>query len=40
MIVLEAILNRLRGTGDVLRVDNFAITGIMLYALYFLDDCS
>lgn len=34
MIVLEAILNRLRGTGDVLRVGNFAITGIMLYALY------
>ena len=34
MIVLEAILNRLRGTGDVLRVGNFAITGIMLYSLY------
>lgn len=34
MIVLEAILNRLRGTGDVLRVGNFVITGIMLYALY------
>ena len=34
MVVLETILNRLRGTGDVLRVGNFAITGIMLYALY------
>lgn len=34
MIVLEAILNRLRGTGDVLRVGNFRVTGIMLYALY------
>ena len=28
------ILNRLRGTGDVLRVGNFRVTGIMLYALY------
>lgn len=28
------ILNRLRGTGDVLRVGNFIVTGIMLYALY------
>lgn len=34
MIVLEAILNRLRGTGDVLRVGKFRVTGIMLYALY------
>lgn len=34
MIVLEAILNRLRGTGDVLRVGSFRVTGIMLYALY------
>lgn len=34
MIVLEAILNRLRGTGDVLRVGNFTITGIMLYVVY------
>ena len=34
MIVLEAIFNRLRGTGDVLRVGNFRVTGIMLYALY------
>lgn len=34
MIILEAILNRLRGTGDVLRVGNFSVTGIMLYALY------
>lgn len=34
MIVLEAILNRLRGIGDVLRVGNFRVTGIMLYALY------
>ncbi len=34
MIILEAILNRLRGTGDVLRVGNFMVTGIMLYALY------
>ena len=28
------LLNRLRGTGDVLRVGNFRVTGIMLYALY------
>ena len=28
------ILNRLRDTGDVLRVGNFRVTGIMLYALY------
>ena len=34
MIVLEALLNRLRGTGAVLRVGNFKVTGIMLYALY------
>lgn len=34
MIVLEAVLNRLRGTGDVLRVGWFRVTGIMLYALY------
>ena len=34
MIVLEAVLNRLRGTGDVLRVGSFRVTGIMLYALY------
>lgn len=34
MIVLEAVLNRLRGIGDVLRVGNFRVTGIMLYALY------
>ena len=34
MIVLEAILNRLRGTGDVILVGNFRVTGIMLYALY------
>lgn len=29
-----SVLNRLRGTGDVLRVGNFRVTGIMLYALY------
>mgnify|MGYP000125485853 CR=1 FL=1 len=29
-----SILNRLRGTGDVLRVGGFRVTGIMLYALY------
>ena len=29
-----SILNRLRGTGDVLRVGSFIVTGIMLYALY------
>ena len=29
-----SILNRLRGTGDVLRVGSFRVTGIMLYALY------
>ena len=34
MIVPEAVLNRLRGTGDVLRVGNLRVTGIMLYALY------
>ena len=34
MIVLEAILNRLRGTGDVFNVGSFMVTGIMLYALY------
>ena len=34
MIVLEAVLNRLRGIGHVLRVGNFRVTGIMLYALY------
>ena len=34
MIIAEAVLNRLRGTGDVLRVGNFRVTGIMLYALY------
>ena len=28
------LLNRLRGTGDVLRVGGFRVTGIMLYALY------
>ena len=33
--MLECILlNRLRGTGDVLRVGNFRVTGIVLYALY------
>ena len=34
MIIAEAILNRLRGIGDVLRVGNLRVTGIMLYALY------
>lgn len=34
MIVLEAILNRLRGTGDVLRIGGLKVTGVMLYALY------
>ena len=34
MIIAEAILNRLRGTGDVLRIGNFIVTCIMLYALY------
>lgn len=34
MIVLEALLNRLRGTGDVFKIGSFRITGIMLYALY------
>ena len=29
-----SVLNRLRGTGDVLRVGNFRVTGIMIYALY------
>ena len=29
-----SVLNRLRGTGDVLRVGGFRVTGIMLYALY------
>ena len=29
-----SVLNRLRGIGDVLRVGNFRVTGIMLYALY------
>lgn len=29
-----SILNRLRGTGDVLRVGGFMVTGTMLYALY------
>ena len=31
---MEILLNRWRGTGDVLRVGNFRVTGIMLYALY------
>ena len=34
MIIAEAVLNRLHGVGDVLRVGNFRVTGIMLYALY------
>ena len=34
MIIAEAVLNRLRGAGDVLRVGNFRVTGIMLYAFY------
>ena len=34
MILAEAVFNRLRGTGDVLRVGNFIVTGTMLYALY------
>ena len=29
-----SVLNRLRGTGNVLRVGNFRVTGMMLYALY------
>ena len=29
-----SVFNRLRGVGDVLRVGNFRVTGIMLYALY------
>ena len=29
-----SVFNRLRGIGDVLRVGNFRVTGIMLYALY------
>lgn len=29
-----SVLNRLRGTGDVLRIGNFRVTGIMIYALY------
>lgn len=29
-----SVFNRLRGKGDVLRVGNFRVTGIMLYALY------
>ena len=29
-----SVLNRLRGIGDVMRVGNFRVTGIMLYALY------
>lgn len=33
-MIIEAVLNRLRGTGDVLRVGGFRVTGIMLYALY------
>lgn len=34
MIVLETVLNRLRGTGHVLRVGSFRVTGTMIYALY------
>ena len=32
--MIEAILNRLRGTGDVFKIGSFRVTGIMLYALY------
>ena len=31
---MEAVLNRLRGTGNIFYISNFAITGTMIYALY------
>ena len=36
MGLTEAILNRLRGTGDIFYISKFAVTGTMLYALYIL----
>lgn len=34
MIILEAILNRLRGTGNIFSISKLNITGTMIYALY------
>ena len=34
--MIEPILNRLRGTGDIFNISKFAVTGTMLYALYIL----
>lgn len=32
--LMEAVLNRWRGTGDIFYISKFAITGTMIYALY------
>ena len=32
--MIESILNRLRGTGDIFYISKFAITGTILYATY------
>lgn len=32
--MLEIILNRLRGTGDIFKIFSFAITGNVIYAIY------
>lgn len=34
MIILEAILNRLRGTGIIFNFKSYGITGAQLYAVY------
>lgn len=34
--MIEVVLNRLRGTGDIFSVGNFKVTGTMIYAVYLL----
>lgn len=34
--MIEMLLNRLRGTGDIFNISKFAVTGTMIYALYVL----
>ena len=34
--MIEMVLNRLRGTGDIFNISKFRVTGTMLYALYIL----
>lgn len=36
MAIDSALLNRLRGTGDIFHISKFAVTGTMIYALYIL----